>query len=334
MSLGGKGKPWGTDGGRIPLNECCCVEDIAGDSLWLNMDVVNDCCNFPRYLKGWCWTAPPIAMGTCDTSPVRGKVWCCGCRSVPWYSNWLVDEWEARSFNCDCVWARIEGNDVESNGCWIAVCEMGTVALEVAPKEALEVELEVALVVFMSRKEEDISREKSTFSLVFLCLFGPCFRPDALVSMLIVAADESPPLIFCPLYYVTNLSRTPSFSVTATECEHICFGLKFLHVQVALKFAYTWKKCGILPASDITENVLILESLEGAGKMVVDWESILPAFFQIHSAMWRSRLPVMQLCGSDNCKDVSAPDNYFFVDKRLAWWEFPASRDRSYIFWM
>ena len=67
------------------------------------------------------------------------------------------------------------------------------------------------------------------------------------------------------------------------------------------------------------ENVLILDSLKGAGKMVFDWGSILPAFFQIHSGMWRSRLPVMQLFGSNNCKDVSAPDNScVFVDKRLA----------------
>lgn len=54
MGFGGKGKPWDTDGwsGRIPLNECCCVEDIAGDSLWLNIDVVNDCSNGPGYPKG------------------------------------------------------------------------------------------------------------------------------------------------------------------------------------------------------------------------------------------------------------------------------------------
>lgn len=54
MGFGGKGKPWDTDGwsGRIPLNECCCVEDIAGDSLWLNIDVVNDCGNGPWYPKG------------------------------------------------------------------------------------------------------------------------------------------------------------------------------------------------------------------------------------------------------------------------------------------
>ena len=78
---------------------------------------------------------------------------------------------------------------------------------------------------------------------------------------------------------MTNLSREPSFSVTATECKRICFGLKFLHVQVALKFAYASKKCGILPISGITENFLILESLEGARKMVFGWESIIPAFF-------------------------------------------------------
>ena len=88
----------------------------------------------------------------------------------------------------------------------------------------LEVELEVTLVVSMSRNE-DIGRTRSTFSLVFLSLFGPCFRPDALVSMLIVATDKSPPSIFCPLHHVTNLSRAPSVSVTATECEHIsCTG--------------------------------------------------------------------------------------------------------------
>lgn len=66
-------------------------------------------------------------------------------------------------------------NGVESNDCWIAVCEMGTVALEVAPQVATEVKLEVTLVVAMSRNEEDIGRTKSTFSLVFLCFFGPCF---------------------------------------------------------------------------------------------------------------------------------------------------------------
>lgn len=147
---------------------------------------------------------------------------------------------------------------------------MGTVALVVAPKVALEVELEVALVVSMSRNEEDIGKTKSTFSYVFLCLFGPHFRPDALLSVLIVATDESPPLIFCPLYHVTNLSRAPYFSATATECEHIRFGLKFLHVPVTLKFAYTRTKSGILPVSDMTKNVFIWGSLEGAGKMVFD----------------------------------------------------------------
>lgn len=52
---------------------------------------------------------------------------------------------------------------------------MGTVALEVAPQVANEVKLEVALVVAMSRNEEDIGGRKSIFSLVFLCFFGPCF---------------------------------------------------------------------------------------------------------------------------------------------------------------
>ena len=43
VGIGGKGKPWGTDGSsrRIPLNDCCCVEGIAGGRLWVNMDVVN-----------------------------------------------------------------------------------------------------------------------------------------------------------------------------------------------------------------------------------------------------------------------------------------------------
>lgn len=103
-----------------------------------------------------------------------------------------------RSEGCLVGLSQNRGNGVQSNDCWIAVCEMGTVALEVAPKVALEVELEVANVVSMSRNEEGIGRTKSTLSLVFLCLYGPCFRPDALVSMLIVPTDENPPLIFCP----------------------------------------------------------------------------------------------------------------------------------------
>lgn len=98
-----KGKPWGTDdlSGCIPLNECCCLI-ISRNSLWLNMDVVKDYSNDPGCLKGRFWS-PPIVVATWDTLLVRGKAWCCGCRSVPWYSNWLVDEWEARSFNCNCV---------------------------------------------------------------------------------------------------------------------------------------------------------------------------------------------------------------------------------------
>ena len=45
--FGGKGKPWGTDGwsGRIPLNESCCVVGVRGDSLRVNIDVANGCCN-------------------------------------------------------------------------------------------------------------------------------------------------------------------------------------------------------------------------------------------------------------------------------------------------
>ena len=52
--FGGKGKPWGTDGwsGRIPLNESCCVVGICGDSLWVNIDVANGCCNGHGNLNG------------------------------------------------------------------------------------------------------------------------------------------------------------------------------------------------------------------------------------------------------------------------------------------
>lgn len=109
---------------------------------------------------------------------------------------------------------------------------MGTVALEVAPQVATEVKLEVTLVVAMSRNEEDIGRTKSTFSLVFLCFFGPCFWPDALVSMLIATTDESPPLIFCPLYQVTNLSRVPSTYLFWFEICACTGGFKvFVHLN-------------------------------------------------------------------------------------------------------
>ena len=51
---------------------------------------------------------------------------------------------------------------------------MGTVPLEVVPKVALVVELEIAPVVSMSRNEEDIGKTKSTFSL----LSTRCSRVD------------------------------------------------------------------------------------------------------------------------------------------------------------
>ena len=41
---------------------------------------------------------------------------------------------------------------MESNDCWTAVGEMGTVALDVAPKVAPEVEVEVARVCFLVKK--------------------------------------------------------------------------------------------------------------------------------------------------------------------------------------
>ena len=133
--------------------------------------------------------------------------------------------------------ARVEGNDVATDDCLVFV-EIGVPEFVLA-------------FVSMPRDEEGMGRTNSTFSLVtkenvenakeiliyivFLWPFVPCFRPGALVFTLIAATDESPPLMFCPLYHFTNSSRAPSFSVTATVCEQICLGLKFLHVHVALK---------------------------------------------------------------------------------------------------
>lgn len=180
-----------------------------------------------------------------DNSVVREKAWFCGC------SSWLFDAWDvwkAGSFKNDCVrglleenvakadefqaflglkWVRADGNDVKSqNDCCVVLLEIG------------DPELALVGIVWVSvpRNEEGVGKTVSTLSLAFLCRFGPCFLPDALVSTLSVVTDESPPLIFCPSYQLVNLSRAPSFSVTATMCEHICFGLKFLHVHVALKF--------------------------------------------------------------------------------------------------
>ena len=84
----------------------------------------------------------------------------------------------------------------------------------------------------MPRNEESMNKTNSTFYLfylVFLWRFAPCFRPDSLVFTLIVATDESPRLMFCPLYHFTKFLR-------ATVYEQMCLGLRFLHVHVALKF--------------------------------------------------------------------------------------------------
>ena len=117
--------------------------------------------------------------------------------------------------------ARVEGNDVATDDCCLVFVEIGVPEFVLA-------------FVSMLRDEEGMGRTNSTFSLVtkenvqitkenvqnakeiliyivFLWYFAPCFRPGAPVFTLIAATDESPPLMFCPLYHFANSSRAPSF---------------------------------------------------------------------------------------------------------------------------
>ena len=104
--------------------------------------------------------------------------------------EWMLGyDWDAESFNSDYVrslddrneaaadefqallWlniARVEGNNVATDYCWLVV-EIGVPEYVVA-------------FLSMLRNEEGMGNTNSTFYLVFLWHFAPCFCPDCLVS--------------------------------------------------------------------------------------------------------------------------------------------------------
>ena len=206
------------------------------------MDVANSCCNGHGNLNGWSLQAPSVADGTWDTSVVSGEAQCCGCpcSSVPSCIDWWVDAWiwlDAESFNSDHVrslddrneaaadefqallWlniARVEGNNVATDYCWLVV-EIGVPEYVVA-------------FLSMLRNEEGLGNTNSTFYLVFLWHFAPCFCPDCLVSNCRKSTLE-----VLSLVPFQKILQSTFFGYGNSVWANV-LRFKFLHVHVTLKF--------------------------------------------------------------------------------------------------
>ena len=202
------------------------------------MDVANSCCNGHGNLNGRSSQAPSLLMAreilwwSVERPNVVAVVLCQDALIDEWMLGY---DWDGESFNSDYIrslddrneaaadefqallWlniARVKGNNVATDYCWLVV--------EIGVPEY------VAAFLLMLRNEEGMGNTNSTFSLVFLWHFTPCFCPDCVMSTLIVAAVESPPLKFCPLYHFRKFSRASSFSVTAKVCEQMCLGCMYM----------------------------------------------------------------------------------------------------------